>query len=284
MGGPFFNSVLLNQGDIYKQYSANQGNKPLGTRGYTKDGRAFRWCKNGGTALAIGRVIQSEAVPGDFSDDISIEAGQGVTSGTTKVAMNWTTALASLGTTADNYKDGYLFVNDGPGEGQMVQILKQEAWTSLTTLSAVSTLQFMPGDEFTTAVTTASELGIVKNLYDDVIIPTNALTGVILGVTPRAVSANYWFWVQTWGPCPYLAFSTGTNIPKVGYPLVAQPSTDADMARMWGEATTKKSSEALSFTTGFRATAILWFRQPLGTVMEVGGNGEFGIVDLKIAP
>ncbi len=283
MGGPFFNSVLLTQGDIYKEYSTQRG-RPLGTRGYTRDGRVFRWAKNAGTyALEVGRLVQSAAVPGTFSDDLTINAGLGVTSGATKVSLTFTTALAA-DTTANEYKEGFLFVNDGPGEGQMVQIASNESHTSATTLTCIADFQFATGEEFTTAVTTASEIGIVKNLYDDVIPPTNGLTGSIAGIAPRHITASYYFWLQTWGPCPCLVYSTGTNIPAAGYPVAAYLSTDGDVVRLFGEATTKLSSGATPFASGFRSAIMVLWRQPIGTVMEVGANGEFGVVDLKLAP
>lgn len=282
MGGPFFNSVLLTQGDIYKD-GGTVRKYPLGTRGYTRDGRVFRFARNGTVALKVGRLVQSEAVP-TFADDQILKAAGTVTSGATKCALTFSTNVASTAkNTADYYNEGYLFVNDGDGEGQLVQINTHELFSSAAA-EGVSTIQFMPGDELTTRVTTASEWGVIANPYERVIIPANAVTGIILGIAPRAVDASDYFWLQTWGPSTCLVFSTNSNIPAAGYAMVHAATTVGSVMRYYGDATTKKSSVGLCFSTGWRASQILLSKQPIGTVMEVGATGEFGMIDLKLAP
>lgn len=282
MGGPFFNSVLLTQGDIYRDLGTVQ-KYPLGTRGYTRDGRVFRFALNGGVALAVGRLVQSEAVP-TFADDQTINTAGTVTSGATKCALLFSTNVASTGkNTANYYNEGYMFVNDGQGEGQLVRIWKHESFTSDTAMG-VSTIQFMPGDELTTRVSTASEIGVIANPYQRVIIPANAVSGIILGIAPRHVDASDYFWLQTWGPSTCLVFSTNSNIPAAGFPAVQAATTVGSVMRYYGDATTKKSSVGLCFSTGWRPSQILLSKQPIGTVMEVGADDEYGMIDLKLAP
>lgn len=278
----FFNSILLAQGDQYKQYAASRG-RPLGTRGYTRDGRAFRWTKNGATALTPGLLVQSETV-GTESDDQLVKAGGVVSSGSTKITLNFSTNITlTTALLVNEYAEGFLFVNHNQGVGQMVQVASHETATSAAA-DGHSTVMFMPGNEFTTQVSTASELGIVKNPYDDVVRTTNTLTGPVVGIAPMYVTANYYFWLQTWGPATAKFLSSGTNLPKVGYPVVAELSTDGDVAALFGDATTKRSSIGGAFSTGMRNAILLMYREALGTVIELGATGETGIIDLKLAP
>ncbi|KKN36498.1 hypothetical protein LCGC14_0773210 [marine sediment metagenome] len=272
-------SILLKGKEIYRTTSDKR--HPLGTRGYTRDGRVFRYARNGGVALAVGKLVQSEAPQTNLSDDLSVNIG--VTSGAAAINITVTTV-----TTLNAFAGGYIFVNDGAGEGQMAQILSHTSASTGSTLNSRMNIELADGGIFTTAVstgavgTTDSEVGIVRNPYDKAIIAPATLTSVALGVTPRAVAVNYYFWVQTWGPAVVQVNSTGTGIPAAGFPLI--PATVAGaVTRYWGYLSTDDSSQ--SWAGGdVRVELIKYGHYPIGNCMEVGADGETGMVDLKLAP
>ncbi len=276
----FPGSVCLRGGDIYRTSSIQI--YPLGTRGYTNDGRAFRYTKNGAVALVVGSLIQAEAPDAQFSDDQLTVTGKGIAAGSTKITARFSTNSTG-GVSVDQYKEGYLFVNDGEGEGQMVQIVTHELATTAGA-GGVSTVQFMDYGEFTEAVstaTTASQMGFIKNLYDDVIEFPAVMTSVPVGIAPRGVAANFYFWLQTWGIAPCKVNSADTGIPAVGFPLM--PATIAgDVSRPFLLASTKGTS-AGAFDNA-RDTFIAAARPILGACVEVGADGETGLIDLKLAP
>jgi len=265
-------SVLLKAGEEYNQSSSQQ--HPLGTRGYTRDGRVFRYAQ-AGAALTVGRLCQCRA-PSSWSDDMVFK--QAYTSGTTQVvvlvACASTGAKSSDGTT-DYYKEGFLFVNDGSGEGMYVPIKYQGGWSTDSTANHYSTVHFQDGAELTTAVSSGTECGFVLNPYKKVAMHPKTQTSIPIGVTPRAVTNAYYFWLQTWGPAA-VRFGGTCYVSRLAFPdlgtntgYVTIESSD------WGVVGSSFTSEPGLIHSGLN---------PVGTIMEVGTSGETGIVFLNIAP
>ena len=91
--------------------TSDQRNR-LGQLGMTPDGRLFRYCNNGGVALATARMIQSE-LPGVDWDELAVAAA---------VAANAkivTVTLGSTGITAADFDEGYINIEDDAGEGYL---------------------------------------------------------------------------------------------------------------------------------------------------------------------
>jgi hypothetical protein len=55
------------------------------------------------------------------------------------------------------------------------------------------------------AITTDSRIGLLANIYKDVVQCAVTPTGVIIGVCPTAVPISNYFWLQTWGIVNVLA-------------------------------------------------------------------------------
>lgn len=190
-------------------------NFELGTR-RAHDGKVFRYAKcDTGTALIAGDLIQSAA-----------QGGAGTSTGDRNLAIatasakgaNFGYATLSTGSTvvANAYKDGYYIVSDGSavqGCGQMKKILSHPATTACG-----QSVKFTFTDTLEVLISTSAKAGIIKNLYDDVIIAPTTMTGVAVGVTPVAVPvATPYFWVQTWGLCPLeikTAMTAGTTVMR----------------------------------------------------------------------
>lgn len=260
----FPGSILLNQGAIYQQTSDKR--LPLGTRGYTRDGRVFRYSKAGATNLGAGLLMCSPVTPADEAvDELFSSDYETPTTSSTLIYLSTGTSL----TTAGYYNDGYLYANANTGEGQMVQI-KSDAGATTAAADVFPTLYPYEEDKFTATFTTASEVGLVKNPYDGIVVrPDSARASAPRGVTPRAITALYYFWLQTWGYCPVLT---------AGTVVVGNPVTDDTFS---GTGSTG-GVHAPATSTGATAYSAIGFC--LGNVIVVGADTEYSLIDLHLAP
>lgn len=270
----FPGSVLLSGNDVLVTTASKR--YPLGTRGYTRDGRVFRYARNGATALVAARPVQAIA---------PLAGAIGLHGGTTKTKANATRVTVISGatgvfTTVNAYADGYLFSyssSTGKGGGLYAQIKSHTTQTATATGKVVVDLYSGEGlySPSTIVGTTAIKLGLVHNPYNKVIVkPSGSLTAPIVGVTIRPVSANYYFWIQTWGPACIRADSLAF---KVAQAVGASTNTSA---RVTGFNSTKPSSGAASITW----TQVMYLIDQIGTAMIVGVSGESRMVNLKLAP
>ena len=274
MGFP--GSILITDGAAREQHSSQR--HPLGTRAYTKDGRVFRYA-NAGAAITRGRLCQARA-PGSWSDDMVFAAANyaiGTTQVTVLVACGSTAAKSSDGT--ENYfKEGYLFINDGTGEGQYVPIKRQGLWTTASTAGHYSTVEFQDGAFLPVAVTSASECGFVLNAYKRVVMQPKAITSIPVGIAPRTVTSGYYFWLQTWGPAAYWAGGT----LQAGKSAIVDFGTNTGYIRIITTETWKGTgTTAGGMSSDLKLTGL--FMPRIGTIMEVGANNEVGMVYLTIA-
>lgn len=210
----------------------------LGTLGYSRDGRKFRYCKAGGVALVAGNVIQS---PAEVTAQESIAVASNAAIGATKV-----TVTTGATVTADAYAGGFMVVTNTPGNGTYYKIKKHPATSGAA--SCVITL-YQP---LIVALTSAaSKVDLVFDPYNGVIQnPATSNTGGVVGVALKALSASSYGWIQTGGICSLLAGDTCT----VGGVMVAKQGT------------------AASAITGVHATTEAY--PILGRAMTSGTSGE----------
>lgn len=243
-------SVILNgpEGEQFNTYTTKRW--PLGTKMVLQDGRAFRFALNGAVALSAGRLVQSP-VPGANFDELAIPAA--VPIGTR--AFNITNGATTI--TADQFADGYLNVEDDTGEGHLYSIAGNDA-------EAVGSANFEVRLKrgIIVALTTATTVGLTRNPFAAVIVHPSPNTARVLGVTPVAVAAGAYFWLQTSGPCSVL--TEGTLV--IG--LSCQPSSTADGA-----------VTPFTLTEGTPNTEIT---PVVGHVMEVAATTEHSLVHLLL--
>lgn len=168
---------------------------PLGTR-LERGECVWRYCENASVPLNISEVVQAAAsVHAEAEDDIAV--------GTTGEIGKNTITLTSTGNLDDSpadeygtYNEGYIFVNNGNGEGQCRKIKDCEAFNSGDP-TIVTTYE-----DWTIEVTSANgTCGIYQNPFKNVIIhAATGGSGVAIGVPGIPVSADYFFWAQTKGP------------------------------------------------------------------------------------
>jgi len=181
----------------------------LGTRGYTSDGRIFRYAK-AGEALTAGLVLQA---PGEVTNHQGLTPTAAV-AGSTSV----TVTLGATAATENLYAEGYLLVTTTPGNGIYYRIKGHQA----AALSSSLTLQL--SDPVKVAITTASRIDLVKNPYSKVVAyPETGFTSSPVGVACLAMTSGYFGWIQTGGPGMVKADADGAV--TVGKKLVTSNAT-----------------------------------------------------------
>jgi len=225
---------------LYEENVVAQHN--LGELVHSNDGRAFRYCKAGGSALAAGKLQQSSA---QDTDDHNLAIAASAIGATTIVTTGTVTV------TANQYADGFAVIADDAGEGYMYKISSHAAATA-----AVVTINL--ADDIVIALTTATTVDLVKNPYDGVIIAPTTISSSPAGVAVKALTASYFGWLQVSGPCSVLIDQTGT----VGADVVASNAVAGAV-----EVTADGASEILSV---------------VGTLMVAVTDAEYGLVNLRM--
>ena len=159
---------------------------PLGTLGETPDGRRFRYCEAGGTALVAGTLQQQVAIVANHQN-IAVAAAAAIGAETVTVTLGAT--LASV----NQYAEGFMVVNDQAGEGFTYKIKGHPAAASAGSLTL--TLD----DSIRVALTTSSEVCLIANPYKDIVQHPTTPTGVAVGVPLFAMAIDNFGWIQTHG-------------------------------------------------------------------------------------
>lgn len=232
----FPGSILLT--DEHIRTSGLVKKHPLGTRGYTLDGRAFRYALNGAAALEAGDLVTG-VVPVAWANSTNTSGYQDLGFTTTWAALTIScTCLAGGSATANSFADGYIWTQSTEGAGgQLLRVLSNTTCDT-GTASQMATFTLHPDSRLTEDQTTETRYAVMRNPYSGVItIPGAAApTSITLGVASKNVTIAHYFWLQTWGPCPVdlesaaivpgeavvRATSTGVTIPTTGADLIDQ--------------------------------------------------------------
>ena len=194
----FPNSIFGKYG--WEKVQTSEQKHKLGTRMVFDDGRAFRYVETGGSDIAAGAIVQAAAGVANHDMDLAIATAS---SGATSI----TVTLGATAATKNQYKDGYIYINDGAtGEGHVYKIKSNPAADGSATLA----LTLDEEDGIVTALTNGTHLaGLSINTYKDVVISPTTVTNVAVGVAPRLLTADYYGWVQTWGEAAVLCNAAG---------------------------------------------------------------------------
>jgi len=175
-------------------YDVSNGikNFTLGTRATLNDGRVFYYGQHTlSTTFGRGTLLTQPAVVANHQNrTVTATAGQNTA----------TVALGATAVTAEQYVDGYLFIDSGTlGVGQARRVKSHPTSAGSTT----DTYTLYENWEATATGTVTGSLQ--KNLYADLVThPGNAiLAGCPVGIIPANVGAGnvttQYFWVQTQG-------------------------------------------------------------------------------------
>jgi len=185
----------------YMDISATQ-QFPLGTRYKRYDGRVFHYSKAGAAALVCGDLIQSAALGGALTTvqhDLTPAAAKAG-------SFSVTAAIDTTEQPANRFQDGWLAVTDGDAANAMGDLYLIKSHPASST-NIVLTLY----EPLKRAITTNSRISLLANLYKNVIqAPATTPSGLVVGVCPTAVTAEYYFWLQTWGICNVLTKTATT--------------------------------------------------------------------------
>ena len=228
----------------------------LGTKMQYNDGRVFYYCK-AAEAITAGQLTMGSQSATDH--DTGLVVVSGATGANQIVVTNGgSTAVVGSGkytgdfATRGDYVDGYLFINDVTGEGQIFQI---EDHSSAAT-GATLTIDLAANETVQTALTTSSRVGLHKPVGHSVEMwDASDIDGPALGVPTHDISSGEYFWNQTAGPAAVL--TAGTLV------LGNEAFSSTDGAA--GPSASDNSVECR-----------------VGTVLAASANTEYALIDLQI--
>jgi len=155
----------------------------LGELVHSNDGRAFRYCLNGGTAMLAGRLQQRQA---------EITADQDTTAVAAAIGATQYVSTTTVTVTANEYANGWAVVTVTPGVGIQYQIKGHAAFSA-----AAPTFDLI--DPIVVALTTTSRVDLVHNNYSAVVIYPTTATGGPVGVSVHAIAADEYGWLAVAG-------------------------------------------------------------------------------------
>ena len=171
---------------------------PLGTKLIYND-REFVYGECGGTAITAGKLVQHVTEVAHHTD---MTATATVAAGETAISVE----TNGTDLTLNQYAEGYLFVNDVNGEGQCLRVKSHSAHDH----SADPSVEITCYDDLKTALTTSSQLTLMPNAYDNLVVAPTTHTGACVGATTVDMTADYYGWFQTKGPAALLTDGTLT--------------------------------------------------------------------------
>jgi hypothetical protein len=180
------------------------------------DGRRWTYGLCGATTLISGDLLEGKAlVSGDYTDVVTDVAPA---IGDTSVSLTTTT------TTAANYYDGgWLHVNLATTllEGQNYRVKESDSH-AVFSAAAGHVVQLDPIDRIQVAGTTATEVGLVPNEYNGIIIATQTtLVSRIVGVAQAPITNAQYGFVQTWGMSAINSVTTNVVVGNYATAILA---------------------------------------------------------------
>ena len=162
--------------------------RALGTVLELPDGRKFKYVKNGSGAITAGKGVASKQMVANHDMDL-------VTAAAAAGASEVTVTLGGTAATANQYSDGYLYTNDGTGEGQIYRIKSHPAADASATL----TLTLDENDKLVDALDSTTLSGLIENPYNEVVVSPTTVVSRTVGVRTTSLAASEYGYVQTNG-------------------------------------------------------------------------------------
>lgn len=186
----------------------------LGTRGYTSDGRRFRYAQAGAADLVAGNLIQGAApLPNHLANTAPVVAIG---------ATSFSYTPGATGGAANLYAEGYLQVDTTPGNGYTYQV------SGHPTITASVAFTLTLKDAIQVALTASSRIGLMPNPYKNVIQCPTTITAKVVGVAGYIITTVQYGWLQTWGCASVLINGT----PAITAPVI-NGATTAGTVDVW---------------------------------------------------
>jgi hypothetical protein len=161
----------------------------------------------GNTVYAYGRLAAAAVTAGkcvthaaSIAHHFDLTPTAGVAAGETAISVE----TAGTDITLNQYANGYLYVNDAAGEGQMLRIKSNPAHDHSADPSIVITCY----DDLATAITTSSRITLIPDPRSGQIVQAATTTGATLGVTVVDMAASAYGWFSVSGPATVLTSGT----------------------------------------------------------------------------
>jgi len=199
-----------------KTVTTSQKHK-LGTKMQIDD-RVFKYYK-AGEAITAGLLLMQPAAVAAHDRDITVTTGADISAGDTTVSLE----VVTTNLTKDQYKDGWLILNDIGEEGHMYRIKSNPAHVAGTDATAIFTLD--EEDGFVHAISagaSAIQCGLAANPYlSSTIYQHDAIVGAPLGWSASDVASGSFGWMCVKG----LTMALCNGAVTIGLPVVAANDT-----------------------------------------------------------
>jgi len=201
-------------------------------------GRVWKYAENGAVALGAGKVNVSPVIVAAH-DNMSFNTAPAI--GDDKVLIT----LGATAVTKDQYRDGYVVIQDGTGEGHLHPL---DAHAAYDASANPATFYLGAGEQILEAgALSETNVDLIRNRFKDVIIPADtSQNDVPVGVANIDVTADYFFMIQTWGACAVWHDEAAANL---GEPLTFG-------AGAAGQVEGTDAATELSFATGGPAVGV----------------------------
>lgn len=268
------NVIYGDYGDEKVAQAAKIGSLPLGQLMILPDGRKFRLAQAGASALSAGVVVGTSA--GIVNHGMVAASGLIASATTTHNAVGNTNVILLSNTavagavTASQYADGFLHIQDDTGEGYVYRVKDNTAAVSSAATAFTVTLE--PTDGLKVALNpNTTTCSLRKNLFKDAILYSQGtIIAPLIGATPVAVSASFYFWCQRSGP---VSLRTGASTLVDGALVIAASATAGSVTVP--PTTADTSTVVAAYNLAIRA-------KPIGYAMETVTATEQALVDLHL--
>ena len=169
---------------------------PLGSR-LLYGNTVYAYGRLAATAVTAGKCVTHAA---SIAHHFDLTPTAAVAAGETAISVE----TAGTDITLNQYANGYLYVNDAAGEGQMLRIKSNPAHDHSSDPSIVITCY----DDLATAITTASRITLIPDPRSGQIVQAATTTGATLGVTVVDMAASAYGWFSVSGPATVLTSGT----------------------------------------------------------------------------
>lgn len=170
---------------------------PLGTMGFTNDGRIYRYANAGGSDLDPGKLAIAVDIDSN-QEDIAVN--------TFTIGETTMTVTAGATISANEYDEGFVNITSSTGEGIMYSIKSHD------TVSGSGSVVLTLNDVIAVTAVAGTKVTLVKNKYKDIIVSDGTLADLPVGVSNITISANAFGWIQTGGLCSVLNDQTTTVV------------------------------------------------------------------------
>jgi len=215
---------------------------PLGSR-LLYGNTVYAYGRLAAVAVTAGKCITHAA---SIADHFDLTPTAGVAAGETAISVE----TAGTDITLNQYANGYLYVNDAAGEGQMLRIKSNPAHDHSADPSIVITCY----DDLATAITTSSRITLIPDPRSALIGQAATTTGATMGVTVVDMAASAYGWFAVSGPATVLTSGTlvvgnhavplgavgavgpaaGDVIQVIGVVMVVNVTTDYSLINLTG--------------------------------------------------